>query len=266
MSSHGFGYSGNIGYYLLFAGAVTTLAVVFALLVNSKKRKGNVPKGIQNIGEAIVEFLVNLIEPVLGKDLVPLALPFLGTFFIYILLSNILLIAPHPFSNPPTGDISVTVALAVICVFGLQIYNALIVNGPKKALMMWINPVPKMDSGDHKDSENHYQNIKNFGKLLLNFLKSAPMKLLILVFIALKIVDNLARLLSLSLRLFGNIYGEHTILAETTKIALAKPALVITLFIPLLILCFDVLIALIQAVVFTNLSLFYMKEEWGVHD
>lgn len=269
MSSHGFGYNGNIGYYLLFGGIVTVAAIIFAFLVNSKKKKNKeeVPSGIQNIGEAIVEFLVNLIEPVLGKDLVPVALPFLGAFFIFILFSNLLLIMPHPFSNPPTGDISVTLALAVICVFGMQIYSAFIVNGPKKALKMWLNPIQGIggDSHDEHGGEKPKER-KSFKRKLLEFFKSAPMKLLIVVFIVLKVVDNVARLLSLSLRLFGNIYGEHTILGETTAMALARPALIVTLFIPFLILCFDILVALIQAVVFTNLSLFYMKEEWGVHD
>lgn len=225
---------------------------------------------MHNVGEAVVEFLVNLIEPVLGEKLVPIALPFLGTFFLFIFFSNILLILPHPFSNPPTGDISVTASLAFICVFGLQIYNAFIVNSPKKAIKMWLNPVPGLGGDEHGDNEahekKHHKTHKSIGKVLLDFLKSTPLKILILLFILLKVVDNLARILSLSLRLFGNIYGEHTILAQTTEMALTKPALIITIFIPFIIICFDVLVALIQAVVFTNLSLFYMKEEWGVHD
>lgn len=272
MSAHGFGYNGDINHYLFFTGIVTLAAFLFAFLVNSRKRKDGTPKGIHNIGETLVEFLANLIEPVLGEKLVPVALPFLGAFFIYILFSNFLLIAPHPFSNPPTGDISVTVALAFICIFGLQIYSAFVVNGPKKALKLWLNPIPGMGDDHNEYSGNGHSEAtpekkkRNFGKLLLDILKSLPMKILIIVFIALKLVDNLARFLSLSLRLFGNIYGEHTILGETTALALAKPALVVTLFIPFLILCFDLMVMLIQAVVFTNLSLFYMKEEWGIHD
>lgn len=272
METHGFGYNGNILYYFFFAGIVTILAIIFSSWVNIRKKKEGMPSGLQNIAEAIIEFLINLIEPVLGEELVPIALPFLGTLFFFIILSNFLLILPQPFSNPPTGDISVTLALAFICIFGLHFYNAFIVNGPKKTLMMWLNPVPQLGSRNDHHSENELKNKrksgkrKSFGKLLIEFFKSLPMKILILVFIALKLVDNLARLLSLSLRLFGNIYGEHTILAATTEMALAQPALIVTLFIPFLILCFDVLVALIQAVVFTNLSLFYMKEEWGVHD
>lgn len=274
---HGFGYSGNIWMYIIFGGVVTVAAILFSILVNSKRKKNKeeVPSGIQNVGEAIVEFLVGLIEPVLGKDLVPVALPFLGTFFIFILLSNLLLIMPHPLYNPPTGDISVTAALAFICIVGIQVYNFFIVNNPKKAIMLWLNPVPGLGSSDEhsehaeekaEGEEKPKKEKKSLKTKLLGFLKSSPMKLLILMFIALKVVDNLARLLSLSLRLFGNIYGEHTILGETTKIALEHPKLVITLFIPFLIICFDILVAVIQAVVFTYLSLFYMKEEWGIHD
>ncbi|MFH0854623.1 MAG: F0F1 ATP synthase subunit A [bacterium] len=262
MSAHGFGYDGSISHYLFFTGIIMGVVFLFVFLVNLRKKKG-VPQGIQNIAEAIVEFLINLIEPVLGAKLVPIALPFLGTFFIYILFSNLMLILPSPFSNPPTGDISVTLALAFICVFGLQFYNAFIVNNPKKALFMWLNPVQGIGPC-HNISK--IKEKKSFKKILLDIIKSVPMKLLVVVFIVLKVVDNLARLLSLSLRLFGNIYGEHMILGETMGMALAKPALIITIIIPFLIVCFDVMVALIQAVVFTNLSLFYMKEEWGVHD
>ncbi|MFH1188306.1 MAG: F0F1 ATP synthase subunit A [bacterium] len=266
--SHGFGYNGNLGYFLFFGGIVTGMAAIFAFWVNFRKKKDGVPGGIQNIGEAIVEFLVNLIEPVLGEKLVLVALPFLGTLFLYILFSNLLLIFPYPFSNPPTGDISVTVALAFICVFGLQFYSFFIVNGPKKALKMLFNPIPGLTSGDDHDSssQNKKEKKKGIWDFLLRCLKNVPAQILVLVFLVLKMVDNVARLLSLSLRLFGNVYGEHTILGETMNIAIAKPALVVTLCIPFIILCFDVMVAVIQAVVFTNLSLFYMKEEWGVHD
>lgn len=275
MESHGFGYNGNLELFLIFAGIVSLAAIIFALSSYFKKKKDKVPSGIQNVAEAIVEFLVNLIEPVLGEKLVPVALPFLGTFFIFILLSNYLLILPHPFSNPPTGDISVAAALAIISVFGLQFYNVFIVNGPKKTLKLWLNPVPGLNGEESHDEESHMGNNvketrkkekKSFGRTILGILKSLPVKLLVVVFIVLKVVDNVARILSLSLRLFGNIYGEHTILATTMEMALTKPALIITLFIPFLILCFDLMVALIQAVVFTYLSLFYMKEEWGVHD
>lgn len=262
MTAHGFGYNGNIGHYLFFTGITTGAVFIFAILAYLKKKNSAIPRGIQNIAEAVVEFLVNLIEPVLGKKLVPVALPFLGTFFIYIFFSNFLLIVPSPFSNPPTGDISVTLALAFICVFGLQFYSALVVNGPVKALKLWLNPIPMGDGHGH---DCKAKGKKNWGRMALDFFKSVPMKMLIAVFIVLKIVDNLARLLSLSLRLFGNIYGEHTILAQTMEIALTKPGLIVTLFIPLIILFFDVMVMLIQAVVFTNLSLFYMKEEWGIH-
>lgn len=265
-AEHGFGYNGNIGHYLFFTGIVASAIFIFAFLVNLKKKKEGAPKGIQNIGEYLVEFLANLIEPVLGEKLVPIALPFLGTFFVYILVSNFLLIVPHPLGNPPTGDISVTLALAFICVFGIQLYNIFVVNGIKKTIKLWLNPIPSLGSEHGDTGEETKKQRKSFGKILLDFFKSLPMKLLLVVFIVLKVVDNLARLLSLSLRLFGNIYGEHTILAQTMEIALAKPVLVVTLFIPLLIVCFDVLVMLIQAIVFTNLSLFYMKEEWAAHD
>ncbi|MGA1875927.1 MAG: F0F1 ATP synthase subunit A [bacterium] len=66
---------------------------------------------------------------------------------------------------------------------------------------------------------------------------------------------------SLSLRLFGNIFGEHVVFHKVSEVAITKPFLVIPLFIPFLILALDTLIFAIQGIVFTYLSLFYLIEE-----
>ena len=91
------------------------------------------------------------------------------------------------------------------------------------------------------------------------------MKIIVLFLVALHVVDNGARMLSLSLRLFGNIFGEHSVLAMVTDVAIKRYYFVIPVFIPFMIFCMDVLFAVIQTLVFVMLSLFYFKEELGVH-
>lgn len=107
--------------------------------------------------------------------------------------------------------------------------------------------------------------LSKFLNAIFGILKAIPAKLLISLFIALHFLDNGARLLSLSLRLFGNIFGEHTVLSMVTEVALKNYYYVIPLLIPFLIFCMDVLFALIQTAVFVMLSMFYFKEELGVH-
>ena len=88
-----------------------------------------------------------------------------------------------------------------------------------------------------------------FGKLLkilLTVLKELPVKILIGFFILLHIFDNAARVLSLSLRLFGNIFGEHTVLTMVTEIAIKNYYFVIPLVIPFMILCLDLVFACVQ--------------------
>ena len=107
--------------------------------------------------------------------------------------------------------------------------------------------------------------VGSFLNLFFGILKAVPAKILIALFIALHVLDNGARILSLSLRLFGNIFGEHTVLMMVTDVALKNYYYVVPLCIPFLIFCMDVLFALIQTAVFVMLSTFYFKEELGVH-
>ena len=102
-------------------------------------------------------------------------------------------------------------------------------------------------------------------KILLAILKQLPVKILIGFFILLHVFDNGARLLSLSLRLFGNIFGEHTVLSMVTEIAIRNYYFVIPLAIPFMIFCLDLVFACVQTLVFVMLSLFYFKEELRVH-
>ncbi len=200
------------------------LISVFALLANraiaAARAKGGtlqyVPDSgmsVRNIAEIAVEALINLAEGVFGTRKNAIAyLPLVGTLFLYILVSN--LIGLIPGFLPPTSDISTNfaLALAVFLVFNIQ---GLRVNGVGylKHLMgpiLWLAP---------------------------------------LMFV-LESVGMLFRPVSLSLRLFGNLNGDHMVFGVFSDLV---PALI-----PSIVLGLGLFVSFIQAFVFTLLSVVYV--------
>lgn len=207
-------------YHIIFSLAVTAVVLLIAYIAGRKATSG-VPSGAQNFGEAIVGFLVDQVEPEVGKKLTPIILPWLGALFIYILVANWLGLLP--FSRTPTADISTTAGLAVVAVIGVVVLN-IKVNGLKGAGKQYLKPI------------------------VWFFILLVPIA----------IIDNFARMLSLCLRLFGNIAGEHMVFEQlSTRVPY---------FLPMILLLLGVLVGLIQAVVFTILNLFYIVEDLGLHD
>lgn len=209
----------HIGFGLV---ALILLSVfsIGAYLKISKKKGSDVPEGLQNVSEALVEILVSQIEPEVGEKWLPLVLPFIGSFFLYILVANWIGLFPLGFSS--TADLSTTLALALISIVGIQLIS-IKVNGVIGAIKEWFKPVWWM----------------------------------FILLIPLRILDNIARSLSLSLRLFGNIGGEHLVFEQVSH--------VVPYVLPIVLLLLSVLVGLIQASVFSLLSLFYLIEEVGLH-
>lgn len=204
----------SITDHVIFSGLASLILVVFGFLVARKSEVGKVPEGLQNAGEAVVEFLVGRVENEFGPERTPIVAPFIGALFLYILVSNWLGLLPM--SHAPTTDLSTTVALAACAIIGFQILN-FVVNGRIKAVKQLFKPVV----------------------FLFPF----------------KIIDNLTRILSLSLRLFGNMFGEHAVTAIVSGI--------VPLLLPVLLLLLGGLVGLIQAAVFALLSMAYLAEEIG---
>jgi F-type H+-transporting ATPase subunit a len=209
----------HIGFSLITLGLLSAFSIVVYLKI-SKKKNNDVPSGLQNAAEAVVEILVNQIEPEVGEKWVSLVLPFVGSFFLYILVAN--WIGLIPFALSSTADLSTTLALSVVSIVGIQFINVR-ANGVAGAVKEWFKPVWWM----------------------------------FILLIPLRIIDNMARMLSLSLRLFGNIGGEHLVFEQVTH--------VVPYVLPIILLLLGVLVGLIQAAVFSLLNLFYLIEEVGLH-
>ena len=135
-----------------------------------------VPSGLQNVLEFAVSALDGFVRNVIGPEYGSKYTPVIGTFFVFILTMNLLGIVPGLMS--PTTNINTTVALALIAFVMVQ-YYAISAVGVKKYVLhfagepIWLAPL----------------------------------------MLPIHIIGELARPLSLSIRLFGNIFGEDMVIA-----------------------------------------------------
>lgn len=168
--------------------------------------------GLKNILQSTVENLLGLIEGIIPHHGADY-FPLLGAVFIYIFVSNMLGLIPGLL--PPTENFNTNAAVA-ICVF--IYFNAMGIKkqGAKKYLAHFMGPM---------------------------------MSLVVLIF-PIEIIGTLIRPFSLSLRLFGNINGDHMVLGNISEM--------VPLIIPVIFLAFGIFVSFIQAFVFTLLSSVYV--------
>jgi len=230
--------------------AASFVIAAFALWVRSKMQTTDtaIPSGIQCFFEWVVENLLNLTGLETGSEKEKGS--FLKNFYFFGIGSLILIAASVfilfiPFKHPVTINVVSIYSLIIVLAFALIYPHQKLPWLRNMWAIIWI-PIDKLL------------------KIFLAILKEIPLRILILFFILLHFVDNAARMLSLSLRLFGNIFGEHTVLSMVTEIAIKNYYFVIPLMIPFFIFCLDVVFACVQTLVFVMLSLFYFKEELGI--
>jgi F-type H+-transporting ATPase subunit a len=191
-----------------------TLIVAILFPLAARRFDKERPGGVQNFLEMIVDAIRGLLEDVIGHGAQHKYLPMIGALALYIFMGNLFgLIYPL---QPPTGSLSTTAALAVIA-------------------FLYFN----------------WQGIKENG--VLGFLKhfAGPVWWLAPLFFVIEIIGNFARILSLSLRLFMNISGEHTVtgfFASLVPIVVPWPLMVLGLF-----------TALLQSFIFVTLTAVYIN-------
>ncbi len=170
-----------------------------------------IPRKGQNVFEAIVDGLERFMVDITGPE-GRFLLPFIATIFLYIFLCNLIGLFPGFFS--PTANINTTLSMA-LCTF---IYT-------------------------------HIIGIKFHGvKYVKHFL--GPVWWLAPLMLPIELIGHFARVLSLSVRLFGNIFGKEMVLAILFMLAGLYLA-------PLPILFLGILVSFIQALVFMLLSIIY---------
>ncbi len=195
----------------------------------ASSRREMIPGRLQAAVELAVETFYNFIRGILGEH-TRTYLPFLGTLFFYIWGMNWLGLIPG--GKSPTAYLNTTLTLAVIVFLVVQI-TGLIRLGPGG----WLHHL----AGSPKDPVGWA---------------------LVPLMLPLELVGEIAKPVSLSLRLFGNIMGEDTLLALfAVLLTISVPALGavgVPLHVPFIFLA--LLASSIQALVFTLLATIYISQ------
>ena len=170
-----------------------------------------IPTGGQNFFEIVISGMEEFMVDITGEE-GRRFFPFVATIFIYIAFCNLMGLVPGFY--PPTASINTTVSCAI--------------------------PVFLF---------THYIGIKYHGfKYIKHFL--GPVWWLIPIILPIEIIGHLARVMSLSFRLFGNMTGHELVLAILFMLAGA-------FFAPLPIMAMGIFVAFVQAFVFFLLSVMY---------
>jgi F-type H+-transporting ATPase subunit a len=201
------------------AGLVLLISCIVFPLMSRRISKDN-PSGFQHILELVVGGLRGLLHDIVGHD-GERYIYIIGGFTVFIFISNIF--GLFFFLQPPTSNPNTTFALSISSFLYFNI------------------------EGIRRQGLWHY--LKHFG---------GPVIWLAPLFFLIEMVGNFARILSLSMRLFGNIFGEHT----ATGIFMGMLPLVV----PWPMMALGIFGALLQTFVFIMLTMVYISGAIGAEE
>ena len=208
--------------HVVFSALICLIVLVLGLMVRSRLSIDN-PGSLQIILEDIVSFFVSVLETNMGhKGRQFLALP--GALFVFIWMGNMM--GQIPGLGAPTSNVNVPFACA---------------------LTLWIY--------------YHYQGIRAQG--LFSYIKhfavmpGVPVLMSPIIF-AIEVISHLSRVLSLTLRLFGNVFGEHLVVLIIGSI--------IPFIAPLPIQFLGLIVGTLQAFIFLTLGAIYLTAAVTVDD
>jgi F-type H+-transporting ATPase subunit a len=214
---------GDLPHQVLFAVFVLLLVtfLAYAGFYRAARRssvEAMVPSNRLNLRtaiEVITEFFLKLTDDIMGPHGRPF-LPLIGSLGFFILFSNLLGLVPG--FLPPTDNLNTTVACALIVFF-----------------------------------TTHYVGFKTHGLRYLKHFMGPVIWIAPLMFL-IELVSHFARVVSLSMRLFGNIMADHMLLSMT----LVAPSLLV-LLLPPLAMFLGLFVAVVQTFIFCVLSMVYIS-------
>ena len=215
------------GPYLHISMSVVVLLLLAACGAMVFRKLSNpdlylIPEGrptLVNTIEIIIGALLGIMKDVIGPD-ARRHLPIVGAVFIYILVCN--LIGVIPGLSPPTENINTNLACAIV-VFLYYNYAGIRARGLRSYLKDMAGPIIWL----------------------------APLMFVI------EVVSQLVRPLSLSIRLFGNMFGDYMVLSMFSQL--------VPVVVPVVFMALTIFIAFIQAFVFTLLTIVYIALATKAH-
>ncbi len=200
---------------MITSAVITIILCVLAFIAG--RRLQTVPSGLQNFAEWSIGSLYHFFEDIMGEHACKRYFPLVGTLFIYILFANYsgLLPGAGHISGlaAPTSSINCTAAMAIIVFVSVQAIGIREHGGPRY-----------------------------FKHLLEPFAFLLP----------LMIMEDLVKPVSLTLRLYGNIFGEERVTEAFFDL--------VPIGLPVVMQALSVLMGLVQALVFSLLTAIYIKE------
>lgn len=206
------------------------IALASWLLYRAGRERRLVPTRLQSLAEMLVEFIRGMILDTIGEKGLRF-FPFIASLFLFILFCNLLGLIP--------GSYTVTSQIVVTAAFALFVYAMSLVVG-----------------------------FALHGFKFLGILVPGGTPLLLLpLMVPIEIVSQLARPLSLAVRLFANMTAGHTILGVLFGMALALPLWIgwAPFAFTIAINGLEVGIAVIQAYIFTILTCVYLGDAINLH-
>ncbi|MEK7617264.1 MAG: F0F1 ATP synthase subunit A [Patescibacteria group bacterium] len=206
---------------LLVGWIAMGILIITSIFVRVNLR--SVPGKLQNIFELIIDYAHSLTTDLAGEKKAKIFFPFMITFFFYIIVSNWLGLLPgfgtityhgEPLLRSTNSDLNMTLALALISAITTHIF-AVKYLGIKNYLLRWVALNPLF--------------------LFVGFLE---------------IISEFTKIVSLSFRLFGNIFAGEVVLSAVSAI--------FAFILPLPFYFLEIVVGFVQAAVFAMLTLVFM--------
>ncbi|MGA2089167.1 MAG: F0F1 ATP synthase subunit A [Stellaceae bacterium] len=205
------------------------VALISALVILGSRKAEMVPGRWQSLGEMAYEFIANMIDETVGKE-GQRYFPFVFSLFMFILFGNVLGLIPYGFTF--TSHIIVTFALAALVFVGVTIIGI----------------------------------VRHGFHFLSLFVPHGVPKVLLLLLVPIEVLSYFIRPFTLSIRLFANMLAGHTMLAIFGGFVAAIGLLgIIPLGVDVLLIFLELLVAVLQAYVFTILTCLYLNDAIHLH-
>lgn len=224
------------------------LAFFVGIAGTLRARITRIPRGLQNVAEWLLEKLLEFFDQVTHERAKSERfLPFVGTLFFFILFSNWIGILPGigsigmwlrvhgeielvPLFRPANSDLNMTLAIGVLSVTLSHVFGIVTIG--------------------------FFKHVGKFIQLghIFHSIKKGPVAIFTAViefFVGiLEIISEIAKMVSLSLRLFGNIFAGEVLLTVMAGL--------IAVLVPVPFMALELIVGLIQAMVFAMLTLVYL--------
>ena len=226
--------------------SIMTTAVLVIITYFATKKVNEVPRGLQNLFEMVIESLLKMVDSVTGDRKQSYQFfPLVATIFIFVIVSNWLGLLPGfgsigfyettqgmhgqehavfvSFFRSANSDLNTTLALAMISVLATQIFGILALG------------------------------VLKYGKKFINF--SSPISFFVGI---LELIGELAKMVSFSFRLFGNVFAGEVLLVVIMTLA--------PFIAPIPFFGLELFVGFIQALVFAMLTLVFLKVAVTAHE